>query len=279
MGLIFAYAYQHHDANLINPVIEILGKRGHNLMSGTERYYTFLNTYGPRALLLVADLYTEGHIEGRFAVNLARRAGIKSLSIQHGCPAAFPDKGEPPTRTAADFYCLWGDFWQAHFESPAQIVTGNPSLPPLQEYEKERVALLCPAFRPDAKHSSLRGMDTQERAEFYVKFAKGLKYDGNWIIRPHPSDWKFADRMAAYDWMVDELRASLSREPLPDDLKKSELVAGTSTVLIEALVYGCEIKPVFMEYLPEIYDEQLINFDGRAAERIANEVEKCLYAW
>lgn len=280
MGLIFIYSYQHHDAALLNPVLERLGAKGHNLMGGPDKYQSFLNSFGPRALLLVADLKTDGHVEGRAAVKLARQNNIKSVSIQHGCPAAFPDKGEPPTETSADIYCLWGDFWRGFFDSPSQVVTGNPSLPPLQEYEKEPVSLLCPALRPDAKQSSLRGMDTQQRAEFYVDFAKGLDFDGSWIIRPHPSDWKFAERMAAYDWMAEQLKATLSQELLQSDLKKCEITAGTSTVLIEGLVYGCEAYPVFMDYLPEKLDTRdlLGELDGRADIRIANEVEKCLYA-
>ena len=67
---------------------------------------------------------------------------------------------------------------------------------------------------------------------------------------------------------------------LASSLAKAKLVAGTSTVLVEALAYGCEIRPILMDYLPEEIDTPnlLGNLDGDAAYRVANEVESCLYA-
>lgn len=283
MGLIFVYGYQHHDTALLQPVANELGRRGHNLMGDPADYYAFLKSYGRKALLLVADLQTNGHVEGRAAVKLARQNGIKSMSIQHGCPAAFPNAGDPPTKTSADVYCLWGDFWKAHFDSPSQVVTGNPSLDNVRQNTMKDRVLLCPAFRPDAKHDVLASMDEEERADFYIVLARDIGYTG-WIIRPHPSDWKYPERMKQYKRMVEMLDGELSKRPLEEDLSDSWLVAGTSTVLIEALAYGCEIRPILMDYLPEIiYDEiltydLLYDLDGKAHERIADEVEQCLCA-
>ena len=73
MGLIFVYGYQHHDPALLEPVANELAKRGHNLMGDPQDYYSFLKSHGRRALLLVADLFTDGHVEGRSAVKLAGR--------------------------------------------------------------------------------------------------------------------------------------------------------------------------------------------------------------
>lgn len=281
MGLVFVYAYQHHDPAILQPVANELARRGHNLMGDPGDYYAFLKSGGKRALLLVADLHTNGHVEGRAAVKLAKQNGIKSVSIQHGCPAAFPNKDDPPTQTSADVYCLWGEYWERWFDSPSQVVTGNPNLPGNYRVVRPSFkALLCPAFRPDAKHDVLRSMDDEERADFYTEFALDTSMTHQWFIRPHPSDWKYPERMKQYERIAKGLNGTISKRTLNEDLADCELVAGTSTVLIEALAYMCGIKPVLMEYLPNsitTYD-LLGDLDGKAHERIADEVEKCLYA-
>lgn len=282
MGLVFAYAYQHHDAHLLQPVLQELVERGHNVMGQPQNLYAFLSAVGPRALVLVADLATEGHIPGRAAVQMARQQGVGSVSIQHGCPAAFPNPDDPPTDTVADTYCLWGPYWTHWFHSKRQIVTGNPAMDRVKRLSMEEngTGLLVPCFREDARHESLQWMNTEERTDYYIRKAQG--YDCNWIIRPHPSDWKHKDRQKAYARMAEALSAQVF---LPGDadlyqiLAGAEIVLGTSTVVLEGLVFGCEIVPLFMEYLPDAYDIE--DFFGpqdfQASRRVADEVERAMF--
>lgn len=285
MGLVFAFAYQHHDTNLLQPVLQELVDRGHNVMGQPQNLYAFLGSIGPRALILVADLFTEGHIRGRSAVQLARQHAVGSVSIQHGCPAAFPNPDDLPTDTAADTYCLWGPYWKEWFVSRKQVVTGNPTMDVVKGYslEKNGTALLVPCFREDARHEGLQWMDLSERTDYYIRKAQGCGFDGKWIVRPHPSDWKHADRQEAYAQICDALQGELSlphQERLYDTLDKAELVVGTSTVVLEGLVFGCEIVPLFMDYLPERYDvEDLFGpQDFQAARRVADEVERAMWS-
>lgn len=283
MGLVFVYAYQHHDPKLLQPVANELARRGHNIMGFPQNYHAFLTSAGPRALLIVADLYTEGHTQGRAAVQMARQAGVGSVSIQHGCPAAFPNPDDDPTDTAADTYCLWGPYWTRWFSSRRQVVTGNPSMDVVggMTIEKDGEALLVPCFREDARHEALQWMNTQERADYYLRKAEEIGHDGPWVIRPHPSDWKHEDRQQAYEAIAEALRAQItlpSSIGLYDMLKSAQIVSGTSTVVIEGLVFGCEIDPYFMEYLPEPYDVELLfgPQDYQAAKRVADEVERAM---
>lgn len=283
MGLVFAYAYQHHDAKLLEPVASELLRRGHVLMAGPENYYAFMSAHGNKALLLVADLSTDGHVEGRAAVKLARQNGIGSVSIQHGCPAAFPNPDDPATKTTADEYCLWGPYWERWFDSPHQSVTGNPAMDKRPDIDKKGVALLVPCFREDARHQKLQAMTTEERAYYYIDAAQNLGFDGTWYIRPHPSDMRHQDRVDLIGDMCDELNANPQypqRVKLYDALSWSEIVMGTSTVVIEGLMFDCKAYPLFMEYLPWPLDrEQLFGpQDNQASARIANAVERAMYA-
>lgn len=281
MGLIFSYRYQHHDPHLLDPVERMLLERGHNVMR--HGYRAFLDAGGEKALLLVGDHVTLGHVEGLAKVKLAALNNVPTVSMQHGAAAAFPNPGDPPMGVASDVRCSWGEFWHDWFSCDTFAPTGSPQHDAWLEYEPvERThALLVPAFREDAQNKGLAGLDALERGELYLREAEAVGWERRWYIRPHPSDLKHIDRMQVYEWMVNELPGAELQDPtkaaLDEVLPACGLVVGTSTVVLEGMVFGCQPYPVFMDYLPKnltAEKEKLLGpLDGKATERVVATVE------
>lgn len=69
----------------------------------------FLRTPGPRLLLLVADWKHPAHQFGADAVRAARKAGIPTMSLQHGIFSVFKETGEIAAWDfTADVMGVWG---------------------------------------------------------------------------------------------------------------------------------------------------------------------------
>lgn len=287
MALIFTIAYHHHDPGLLTPVWNELKARGHNIVKGQVHLQAFLETGGPKVALLVSDIDHPAHSPGQEVTRRCRESGIRSVTIQHGIPL----NAEIHYHTA-DVICLWGEYWKGKYITrESEVVTGNPEMDVLKsidrqaEREKAREhfgagpwALLVPGLRTRIDVGAVKGMDLAARAEYYINEARSLDWKGQWMVRPHPTDLRVPDHMAAYKYICRNVPAKLQRPDeasLPMALFASDLVMGTSSVVLESLVYDCQAVPLAMPFVPErpTITNCFLRRDGKAAQRIADVVE------
>jgi len=288
MALIYMEIYQHHDPGILSPVLDELIKRNHSIIIRPFGYQAFIESFSKKCIVLVSDVLGFGHAEGMAIVKRGRINNIPSVSFQHGVPV----HREKHMHTA-DYLCMWGEAWKDNFIPVfgQQVFIGNPRMDQIYNYDRDKArerihnkygegnALLIPAIRPDADTIPV-DENAMNRANYFIEQARATGWDGGWIVRPHPADVKYDDRMAAYRHIVETLPAQLNMPNDPDAslydiLATIEYVFGISTVLIEALAFGCKIDTVGMPYLPE--DRSIKNLfyalDGKAASRAVDLIE------
>ena len=293
MALIFALAYQHHDRKILEPVATEIVNRGHVLMTDFASYAGFVAAIGPKALILSAEFLTFGHAEGLYAVKMAywaRNGKVPSIAIMHGIPF-----GETPVSTS-DVFCTWGHYWNDYVKSDMVVVTGNPAMDVIADYDRESAvknvreiygdapkAMLTPALTPDPHNATLRDMPIDQRVDMYIEEAKKTGFDGLWLVRPHPADPKYPKRMEMHETIRKRLGGVIQSPAedlkLYDILCDIELALGTSTVVFEAFAFGAEAVPVLLHNWPADYKDHPQDFlypyplDGKASSRVADVVE------
>lgn len=282
MALIYPFAYQHSDWPILRPVCNALVDRGHTIITAPINLARIVSEYGtgPRAILLCADYWHWEHTEGMAAVKLARFKGVPTISIQHGIPWPIA-----PVTTTADLFCLWSDFWRPLFRSNETTITGNPALDGLADYEPTTAAPEYPFavlfsqlnhLPPEYQH-----LTPEDVAAETIQRVRDTGYDGTWLVRPHPSDIKYPERMELHGQVCaaigGEMNVPADDLPLYDLLYYAEAAAGASTATLEAWAFGCEPFPLFLDsrFWPTSLDDALAN-RGRAASAAADVVEERL---
>lgn len=298
MGLVYVLAYQHADAKVLDPVLEVLAEDGHNIMTGfPTSWHSFLSSHGSKVLLLVADGLNYEHAEGMMATKQARWNGVKSVAIQHGF---YLNQDEYiPT---SDIYCLWGDYWLPFFRIQNEYrITGNPVFDVIPKYPKSRSLSISASYGENSSLAMLTpqmnayihfGMPTDigEIYRSYINLVKQAEdetgFNGTWLVRPHPSDLKYPHKMKWVSRLAEEINGVVQRPddgiPLYDILSQVEIVAGFSTVVFEGFLFGAKAYPIYMknwlentfDYLGSMIGSQ--PNDGMAAERVAAVVEEAM---
>lgn len=264
--------YQHHDEGLLTPVIEEAIRRGHTVIYRESGLEAFAMGIGKRALISAAEFLHYEHAEGMRATNICRQHGIPSFGLQHGFPSGFHDADQPKGLSTSDHYLVWGDYWHNWFDSQHIVTTGNPAFDnlPAPSPPDEKFALMCPQLMDWPHNRFLHNRTPDERAEEFIKLAERIDYDYDWFVRPHPSDWKYPNRIDLHRYIADQIGGELQERgvPLFDTLKYTEVCAGMSTVLLEAMLFGSKAYPIGVDYLPEpltLTDELVTNIGGASA--------------
>ena len=283
--MIFVLAYNASDFNILNPVVGELARRGHYIFTEFSAFPGFCKAHGPKALVLVSDILAFEHAEGLYAAKLAKWNNVPVISIQHGVPFGENRFGSDRFMRyhAADHFCVWGEEWMPYFEPRGEKhITGNPALDNVNIRVKENRALLAPQINDRIGNDYMVSLSIQQRADVFIKAARDQDFSGKWIIRPHPADWKFAERMEQHYRITDTLDGELQDSgdvAIGEELKRCKLVVGMSTVIMEAYAYGCDIAPVYMDNWPRDYAKRPADLygtwplDGKASARVAEIVE------
>ena len=291
--LAFFNMYQHHDERLLLPVAQELHDRGHTIMGSLSNFDAFLSATGPRALVQVADFMHYEHSEGMACTKRARYNGVPSFGLQHGFPAGFHDKGGPKGFSTSDYYCLWGPYWSEWFDCMGRlIVTGNPALDIVPEFDRdaaaERVskaltyvmpmALMCPQLIAWEHNKFLSSRTLEGRADAFIEQALEIDWEGMWVVRPHPSDEKYSERMEQHQRIAEAIGGVLLPPSvgvnLFDLLSYAKIVVGMSTVLLEGVAFGAQAYPIGVEYLPDdMNNPDMLVEVGSAAANMADLIE------
>jgi hypothetical protein len=202
-------------------------------------YLDLFRKFRPRIVFI-----EDGHYGGRNAalVSAARALKIPTAEIQHGFIGPehhayiAPDIVQHADLNGyfPDFFLSYGKYWEKFIISPAKVVTlGNPNLPTAGEKEQSsraspaRILIISDGIIP--KFTSDIAIATQARW--------GSKAEV--MLRPHPGE-----EPAIFDRFDTAFKAGvgLDKLPLNESLRRATVVIGcASTVLFEALAFGCQV--------------------------------------
>lgn len=297
--IIFLNAYQHHDPALLQPIANEAARRGWHVMGGLENFWAFVNIAGPKAAVQAAEFETWNHADGQFVTKTCHWRNIPTVGIQHGFPAGFHDRAATAYRgqSTSDVYCLWGEWWRDWFDARDYVVTGAPQLDGVESLSmfdrslisdkldelyqldpQTRLGLLCPQLQAYPGNDWLMSRTIEQRADEFIALTERVPFGGIWLVRPHPSDFKFDDRMEQHQRIVDAIGGVLQRPgeaSLPEVLPAVDVVAGMSTVLLEGIAYGADAFPIGVDYLPDdMHDPRLLLRTDRAAANICDVIER-----
>ena len=288
--IIFINAYQHHDPAILQPIANEAARRNWHAISGLEHLPAFMEMSGRKAAVQVADFLHIEHAPGQYLAKQCRDRGIPTVAIQHGFPLGFHDRDayRHVGTSSSDVYCLWGEYWREWFNAKRFAVTGAPQWDIAKRIDRDKVrellqanytegldvpmGLLCPQVRDYPGNEWLMSRTMEERADEFIELARGISFEGLWIVRSHPSDEKFPDRMAQHERIAAAIGGVLQTPtdwPLYRVLPGVEVTAGMSTVLLEGMTFGAKPYPIGVEYLPDnmqaMYPQLLTNVGGAAA--------------